>query len=87
MIKEAFVFGISRATLMNDRATPTYVKDWLTLADNKQHDPTDLANCAQVFADVLRAENKAAAQIGNKRPKAGATIYINPFSGLEKKSC
>jgi len=59
MITEQFVFGISRATLLNDRATPTYVKDWLTLADNKRYDPTDLANCAQVFATVLSDENKA----------------------------
>ena len=59
MITEQFVFGISRATLMIDKATPTYVKDWLTLADNKRYDPTDLANCAQVFATVLSDEVKA----------------------------
>ena len=87
MIKESFVFGISRATLLNDDSTPTYVKDWLAIADNKRYDPTDLANCAQIFADVLHAENKATLQIGNKWPKAAATIYVNPFAGLEKKSC
>ena len=59
MNTESFVFGINRVTLLNDRSTPTYVKDWLTLADNKRYDPTDLANCAQVFATVLSDENKA----------------------------
>jgi len=59
MIIESFVFGISRATLLNDDSTPTYVKDWLAIADNKKHDPTDLANCARVFAKVLESENKA----------------------------
>ena len=64
MIREKFVFGISRAILLGDKSTPPFVKNWFKICDN--HDPVELANCAEIFSKVLSDEAKA---MGDKHAK------------------
>ena len=58
MIIKQDIVEVNRASLLVDPSTPYYVIEWFAIADNKKHDPTDLANCARVFAKVLETENK-----------------------------
>ena len=55
MKKDHLLFGINRAILLGDSSTPTTLKNWLKLCNG--HDPTDLANWSEIFAQVLHDEN------------------------------
>ena len=57
MIIKQDIVEVNRAMLLSLDSTPTFVKNWFKICDN--HDPVKLANCAQVFADILAKEAEA----------------------------